>query len=210
MAGVVTHARDLVDQGADSRQRPKFGFVTLGLWSAEQGFHHSLASRGIHPRLATGLAFTGKRRFASRLPRLFPAVTHLTGDAQPPRHLGAGIALFKQTRRPKPTLLHLGVISLLAHATFNHLPTRMSLYYARLNIFAHRPPKSSPDSECFGMGLGAISSTSHSSTAYRVSREFVFQVSYEYTGTRNPLAPFEDSKNWRVIEPATVERQPFP
>ena len=65
--------------------------------------------------LGTRRPFTGQGLQAAGLPCLLPAVGHLAGHLQAPRHFGRGDALFKQSGSALAPPLHLKMISLRAH-----------------------------------------------------------------------------------------------
>lgn len=90
MAGVVANSGQFLNQRGDAWQRPELRLVALRGGSGHEGFNHGLSlSRG-QLWLATGRTLARQGRRSTSLPSLLPAINHLPGYTQAPRHLRGG------------------------------------------------------------------------------------------------------------------------
>lgn len=83
MTGMITDARQFLDQNADSGQGPQIGAMARGQWSIDEGFYDLLFLRGTDFSLTPRLALAAKGLLAAFAPGLFPTMRHLPSHSEP-------------------------------------------------------------------------------------------------------------------------------
>ncbi len=115
MPRMITHSRQIFDQQGDARQRPEVGPVALRQRACQERGGHGFQLRGGQLRFGSGGTFTGQRGLAAFLPRLLPAVSSLTRDAQAAGDLRGGNFFGEEFGRLLAAFFHCGVVSRLRH-----------------------------------------------------------------------------------------------
>jgi len=115
---MIAHPRQILDEQGNPRQRPQIGFVAVSQRAGQQRFGHLLGLPGRQFRFRPGGSLAGQGRLTPSRPRLFPAISHLTGDAQAAGDLGRGMFGGEEFGGLVAAFFHFGVISRLAHASY--------------------------------------------------------------------------------------------
>jgi len=116
MTRMITNPRQIFDEQGDARQRPEIGLVTLSQGACQQRGGHLLRLFDRQFGFRSRGALAGQGCLAAFIPRLFPAVSYLTGDAQPAGYVRGGNVLGEEFARLLAAFFHFGVVSRLSHA----------------------------------------------------------------------------------------------
>lgn len=106
MAGVIAHARQLLDQLRDPRQRPQLRAVAVRERAAQQLRFELCELIGRQARKPAGTAGALEAFASRRAPPVVPAHHTLPADAQHTRDLGLALAALEHLRGAQPTLTH--------------------------------------------------------------------------------------------------------
>ena len=116
MTRMIANARQLLDQGGDSRQSPQVGFVTVTRRPSQKFLGDRFRLLGGEFGFAAGRALAGQGSVSHAFRGGLPAIGHLPRHFQAARHFGRRTLFLKQLAGLFAPLFHLGMIPRLRHA----------------------------------------------------------------------------------------------